>query len=288
VDVSPSRCGEVARHIRHCHKARAGHFIDFSVVALFGERRHYDIGNVVNVDKGFGRLSGWKRDRSVYDHVDECAFGEVLIEPAGTNNRPIKTAVLDNPFARLGFFFAAAREDHQTLHASLSGLCYQAPDRVRRPRHGKVRRVSDVDAGDAIKRGSPALFCAPVERRDRGSRSDPNRSSLGLESLGDAAARFTGSSNDEGKVVGKYRGTHELAPKRLLQAVAKTGGRGSLARRRQALCRWRQPPRLAPILYDRGVSPDHRLNARVKPLCSENPARNAISARLKSLSRSNR
>jgi len=57
LDPSPCRLGELSGHVRKRKEPRAGDFVHVTRMAWLGQRGHSDVGDVIDVDEGFGRIA---------------------------------------------------------------------------------------------------------------------------------------------------------------------------------------------------------------------------------------
>src|SRR6056297_1031939 len=72
---------QCVRHFGETHQARAGHFVELARVALFRDRGHDNVGNVIYVDDRLYDIAAGHPQDPGQDWISQVAFGIVLREP---------------------------------------------------------------------------------------------------------------------------------------------------------------------------------------------------------------
>ncbi len=66
-------------------------------------------GNVIGINKRFGRVTCGQGQGALLDVRQEQVFVEILEEPVGTKHRGIRPGMAQGVFSAVGGFFTAAR-----------------------------------------------------------------------------------------------------------------------------------------------------------------------------------
>lgn len=88
--------GEFGGDVGERQQPWAGHLIDLADVAVLGQRRGRDFGDVASVDERFGNLAGREREPAAADEVGQEALPLLAAETA--KDDPGQQAVLDRLF----------------------------------------------------------------------------------------------------------------------------------------------------------------------------------------------
>ena len=154
----PAGRGRYLGHgLRKGERARACHFIELAGMALVVKRRHHHVGDIVGVDEGLEHRARRQRDLACPDAVEQIAFREILVEPAGADDGPWHAGGLQRRLGALRAGLAAARQQHDPLQPLFAREPAEFGDRFGRSLHRQIRLIGDIGAGHAVQRGRPGL-----------------------------------------------------------------------------------------------------------------------------------
>ncbi|GAA2914233.1 hypothetical protein GCM10020221_07430 [Streptomyces thioluteus] len=178
-------------------EARAAEFVGASRVPGVREGGHRDLGDVAGVDERFGRVAGREDEFAGQDRVQEERLVEVLEEPTGAQDRPVRAGGLKGAFRAPGAFLAARRQQDQAARPLPDREVGELAYGFGCAGHPEVGVVRDVGGPHPVQRGVPRRRVVPGERRRRGARAEAERQALCGEEFGNPAAGLAGSADDE-------------------------------------------------------------------------------------------
>src|SRR5262249_22548470 len=152
-----------------------------------------DIGNVIGVDERLADIPDWHCNLTLQDRVHQEAFAEVLVEPARTYHRPLRTGISNGLLTALRFRLTAAGQQDEPRHAPADrGFCKRLDHAVGSGyRHIRVAR--HIRLPDVRERTIPRRWLIPIEGHLRGPRSTPDGQSLRAQPFGHSATSLPGS-----------------------------------------------------------------------------------------------
>ena len=118
-DVASRRLADLGRGVREGEQPRPGHLVPLPDVAIVGQRRHGDVGDVVGVDERLGHVPGRERQLPVEHRLDQKPLTEVLAEHARPHDRPVDAGTLDGALGALRAVLVPAREQDQAPNAGV-------------------------------------------------------------------------------------------------------------------------------------------------------------------------
>jgi hypothetical protein len=80
-------------------------------VAIVGQRRHHDVGDVVGVDERLLYIADRQRNTACENLFEPGTFTEVLREEGASDDRPVQAARCYDGFGAFGLDFIAAGVD---------------------------------------------------------------------------------------------------------------------------------------------------------------------------------
>lgn len=87
--------------------------MDFSIVGTVKKGFHDDIRHIIQIDKWFSHFIRHKADLALPYAAQKMTFTEVLIEPGGTNDCPVKRGICQNFLASPDGLLPSAGKQHR-------------------------------------------------------------------------------------------------------------------------------------------------------------------------------
>jgi hypothetical protein len=199
-DVTAGRRAEVVGHVGECQEPGPGQLIELADVLVVGQRGDGDVGDVVRVHEGLGRVAGGERDLAAQDAVQHVVLAEVLHEPGRADDREIGPGGAHRLLGVLGLLLTAAGEEHEARDPVLHGQVRERTDHLDRAGRRQVGVVRDVHRAHPIERWAPSGPVLPVEGGLAGAGPDPDGDAQGLQSLCDPAAGLASSAEHQCRV----------------------------------------------------------------------------------------
>ena len=91
-------------------------------------------------------------------------FAEILEKPAGPDDGPVGARRDQHLFRLFGLFLAPAGQQDHALYTGIQRRLDKCPDRLQRPRHRKIRVISDVNRPHPRDHRPPGFRRVPIER----------------------------------------------------------------------------------------------------------------------------
>ena len=133
-ELPVGRPGDLVDRLLEGQQAWAGDLVELAHVALFGQCRDRDVGDVVDVDERLRRIAGRECDLPGEHEFEEGALAEVLGEPGRANDRQLGAGVAHCLLDALGLGLASAGQERQPRDPAPYGQLGKRADRLRRSR----------------------------------------------------------------------------------------------------------------------------------------------------------
>ena len=115
---------------------------------VFGQCSDRHVSDILDVDDRFRDVAAGHRQHAGQDRIAQIAFGEVLGEPGGSNEREVDPGVAHDLLTQPGMVLAPSRQEDKMLDAHVFCRLDEGLELLDRAGEGEIGEVGDVGCAD--------------------------------------------------------------------------------------------------------------------------------------------